>query len=192
LCQRAGLDPAGVDCLTALVNASGRPEEVLPALEEKLAGVVDTAPLTWLTRLVSAVEDPALRNRLRVDFSVVDNIKYYNGLVFKGFVEGVPAGVLSGGQYDNLLARMGRASGAVGFAVYLDRLEQLDALPAYDVDAVLLYDEGEDLSLLSRAVEALTSDGSRVMAQRCLPTGVRYARLLRLEKGQVKTVEQDA
>jgi ATP phosphoribosyltransferase regulatory subunit len=35
-------------------------------------------------------------------------MNYYNGVVFKGFISGIPASVLSGGQYDNLMEKMGK------------------------------------------------------------------------------------
>lgn len=63
--------------------------------------------------------------KILCDFSIVNNMKYYNGIVFKGFLKGIYEGVLSGGQYDNLLKKMGRKSGAIGFALYLDRLEDI-------------------------------------------------------------------
>ena len=53
-------------------------------------------------------------------------MNYYNGIVFKGYVNGIPSGVLSGGQYDSLLAKLGRKSRAVGFAVYMDLLERFE------------------------------------------------------------------
>ncbi len=60
---------------------------------------------------------------VRVDFSVISDLNYYNGIVFRGFIDGVPESILSGGQYDNLMRRMGHEnSHAIGFAVYLDKL----------------------------------------------------------------------
>ena len=56
----------------------------------------------------------------RIDFSLVNDTAYYNGLAFQGFVRGVPRAVLMGGQYDNLLQKLGRDQRAVGFAVYTD------------------------------------------------------------------------
>jgi len=53
-------------------------------------------------------------------------MSYYNGIVFKGYVRGIPSGVLSGGQYDKLMAKMGRKARAVGFAVYMDLLERFE------------------------------------------------------------------
>ncbi len=109
--------------LTHLIRACGPAPEVLPRLIQTLDGLCDTAPLESLVQLVDSIEDLSLRNMLQVDFSCVSDIHYYNGIVFKGFVEGVPSPVLSGGQYDKLMKKMKRSSRAVGFAVYLDMLD---------------------------------------------------------------------
>ena len=37
----------------------------------------------------------------------------------------LPGSVLSGGQYDTLMKKMGRKDRAIGFAVFLDMLERL-------------------------------------------------------------------
>ena len=69
--------------------------------------------------------------------------------IFKGFVNGIPDGVLSGGRYDRLMQKMGKSAGAVGFAVYLDLLERFaENTEGYDIDTVILYDEGADLDAL--------------------------------------------
>ena len=55
---------------------------------------------------------------MRVDFSAVNSLSYYNGIVFRGFVEGIAEHVLSGGQYDDMMAALGhKGAKAVGFAV---------------------------------------------------------------------------
>ena len=54
--------------------------------------------------------------KMRVDYSVAENVKYYSGIVFKGYIEGVPEAVLSGGEY-NIMSTEG-----AGFAVYLERI----------------------------------------------------------------------
>ncbi len=63
---------------------------------------------------------------ISIDFSVISDINYYNGIVFKGFIKGIPDAVLSGGRYDRLMRKLGRASGAIGFAVYTDELERME------------------------------------------------------------------
>ena len=63
------------------------------------------------------------KNKIKIDFSAVNNLNYYNGIVFRGFIEGIPESILSGGQYDGLLNLMKcKNSKAVGFAVYLDKI----------------------------------------------------------------------
>ena len=64
--------------------------------------------------------------RVLIDFSIIGQDSYYSGIVFKGFIKGVPDRVLSGGRYDKLMERFSKNSGALGFAVYLDTLERLD------------------------------------------------------------------
>ena len=63
---------------------------------------------------------------IHVDFSAVNNLNYYNGIVFRGFIEGIPESILSGGQYDTMMHLMGHKDAkAIGFAVYLDEIGRL-------------------------------------------------------------------
>ena len=65
-----------------------------------------------------------LSSVMRVDFSVSADVKYYNGIVFRGFIKDLPTAVLSGGQYDRLMKKLSKGGKAIGFAVYLDALER--------------------------------------------------------------------
>lgn len=63
----------------------------------------------------------------------------------------MPSSILSGGRYDNLLRKLGKDADAIGFAVYLDLLERFDSKEKeYDVDTLLLYEEGADVAALRR------------------------------------------
>lgn len=61
-------------------------------------------------------------NEMQYDLSKAGNLNYYTGIIFDGFVEGVGKRVLSGGRYDTLIARFGKAMPATGFAIKLDAL----------------------------------------------------------------------
>ncbi len=63
--------------------------------------------------------------RYAVDFSLSGSAGYYSGIVFKCYISGVAVPVISGGQYDGLMEKLGRSSHAIGFAVYLDELERI-------------------------------------------------------------------
>ena len=127
--KKLDLDEKDLRILSILIRTSGAARQVLPELIQQLEGLCDTAALRQLDRLTASLEDGSVRDMLRVDFSVVSDMHYYNGIVFKGFVEGVPTAVLSGGQYDKLMKKMKRPSSAVGFAVYLDMLDMAAEAP---------------------------------------------------------------
>ncbi|MFR4336367.1 MAG: ATP phosphoribosyltransferase regulatory subunit [Lawsonibacter sp.] len=64
------------------------------------------------------------RSGYRLDFSLVNSMDYYNGVIFQGFLPGLHTPVLSGGRYDNLPRKMGKQVGAIGFALSMGLLEE--------------------------------------------------------------------
>ena len=64
----------------------------------------------------------SFRGRVKLDLSIVNDIDYYNGIIFQGYVSRVPKVILSGGRYDGLLARIGKGQSAMGFALNLGEL----------------------------------------------------------------------
>ena len=122
--------------LTALLESYGKAETVLPGLIQRMDGLWDTSALCYLSELVNSIEDADVRDMLYVDFSVVSDLNYYNGVVFKGFAEGIPTAVLSGGQYNKLMKKMKHTCSAIGFAVYLDMLDM--ALEAPECEEAVL------------------------------------------------------
>ena len=179
LCENAGCDAGDITRLIRVVSTNGAPEEVLPVLEE--CGC-DKEAVTQLEGLCRILRSTGEADHIVIDFSVVNDMSYYNGIVFRGYIEGVPNGILSGGQYDKLLRKMGRKARAVGFAVYLDFLERFyEQEPGLDTDVVLLYTPETDQELLFRAVRQLTAEGLRVTAQKELPKKLRYGRVMRID-----------
>ena len=166
--------------LLALITEAGEPSAVLPRLSSVLAGnTAAEAALAELSAILAALGDAACR--IRIDFSVIHDMQYYNGTVFRGFVPGVASGILSGGQYDRLLRGLGQAEGAVGFAVYLDLLDSRREPPsALDSDVFLLYDEKDPPAAVAAAADALRREGARVRTGRILPEGWRAGRTVTL------------
>lgn len=140
-----------------------------------------------LCGICEAMMSYGLSDKIYFDFSVVNDFDYYDGVVFKGFINGVPDSVLSGGRYDRLLLKMGKPKGAIGFAVYLDRLERLEDTSAiYDVDVLLIYDDITDVADIINAVNHFTDSGKTVRAVRDIDVNLKYGQLVRLDtKGAV-------
>lgn len=126
ICREAGLSETAAEPLKKLLSLYGTPKTVMPrirALAEE-NGCGDYA--RQLAQAVALFAGTDAENRVRIDFSVTGDMKYYNGIAFKGFINGIPGSVLSGGQYDTLMRRMGRKDRAIGFAVFLDMMERLN------------------------------------------------------------------
>ena len=122
----------------------------------------------------------------RFDFSVAGNMGYYDGMIFLGFIEGLNSSVLSGGRYDHLMKKMGKTSGAVGFSVSLNKLENMEREDKKtDVDILLLCAPDEDPSAISKAAANLRSGGHSVMVQKTAPAAIRAGRIVRLKAGEV-------
>ena len=78
---------------------------------------------------------------------------------------------------------MGRKAGAIGFALYLDLLEELaQNTPAYDVDVLVLYDATVPAAAVSDRVADLRGQGKTVSAQKTIPDKLRYATLCDMRK----------
>ncbi len=189
ICQNEGADPGS---LVRLVSSYGDSKRMLPVLAEiKNDGTAEA--ISQLERIITLLESAGLSGKVRIDFSVMNDISYYNGFVFKGFIEGISTGVLSGGQYDKLMKKMGKKSRAIGFAVYLDELERLAyTSKSYDVDTVILYDDSSDINALNSAAAMLRANGTSVAAQKDIPENIRYKQLVRLVGKGVEIVGSDA
>lgn len=194
LCVRFGIPESRGELLSVFVTAYGGRNRVIGSLEEltdRLCGGEEGGALYARLReqleeikLLSRMLDKLpLGDRIRFDFSVVNDMNYYNGFVFKGFIDGVCDGILTGGQYDRMMARMKRTSKAAGFAVYLDLLEQLPGgRTEYDVDVLLIYGEDTDRRTVAETVGRLIEEGKTVSAQKGIPEKLRYRELLELGK----------
>ncbi len=190
ICAACGAEDFLAEKLITLTYAYGAPRDVYKQLRALDAGKEAENAIAELETITNALESIGLCDRVRIDFSVVNDMNYYSGVVFRGFVDGIPEGILSGGRYDKLMQKMGRKSGAIGFAVYLDMLDRLDRREKkYDVDMVLLYDESADAGELARAIELLTGSGKSVSIQKAIPAGLRYCELLSFRNGGLEILE---
>ena len=122
--------------------------------------------------------------RLQLDFSIVSDRGYYNGIVFRGYIDGVPKAVLSGGRYDRLTEKFGKRLSALGFAVYLNELSYyLRPTDEFDADFLLLYGEGDAPFAVCKEAERLREMGS-VRVSTTVPSGLRFREIKRFGEVQ--------
>ncbi len=165
--------------LQTLAGLYGAPKDVLPKLKELLPG---NERVLELEKVLLALDD----ENAQIDFSVVNDIHYYNGIVFNGFVNGVADSVLSGGQYDNLMSRLKRDSKAVGFALYVNMLEDFFYKPSeYDVDVLIIYNSDADLKALDLKATTLREKGQSVLVVSANLENIRAKKTMKFEGGEL-------
>lgn len=169
LAEEYGIDADKAENLTLFTRLHGKPEEVLCGLRPLLVSDEITSAYNELSDICRLLKNTEYYEKVSIDFSVLNDMNYYNGLVFKGFLLGICESVLSGGEYMPLIKRMKKAGSGVGFAIYLDLLSELSSeYPEYDFDVLLLYSEGADIEKVINKKEELISNGKTV-AVGCLP-----------------------
>lgn len=119
-----GADAEKAELLASLTEIMADSKTALTALEKFRVTKKAAAAIDSLKAITDGLDALGLTG-IVIDFSLLGDMKYYNGIAIKGFINKIPESVISGGQYDRLMAKMGRKSKAVGFAVYLDALERL-------------------------------------------------------------------
>jgi len=182
LCEKYDIRPMDTQMLQAFVTTYGERSRVISLLE-KYCGSKAVQPMKELSELLNNLP---YSDKILFDFSVVNDMNYYNGFVFKGFLKGICDGVLAGGQYDRLMQKMNKQSGAVGFAIYLDLLEQLtDSIKDDFVDIILLYDDSTSPQKLVRTIFELRKNNKTVSAQKIIPQNLSADEILDL-RGDVK------
>lgn len=180
----------GIEALPTLCGECDKTLEKARALcvsEEMRSSLVE------IEMLASQMQTLGLCDTLRLDFSIVNDMNYYTGLVLRGYVKGAPRAVLSGGRYDRLMARLGKLGDGVGFALYLDEFARLLRVKGgVDIDTLVLYDDQSDAAALQLALDGLIKDGGRVLAARAIPCDKRIGRVLRFTGNELKEVRTDA
>lgn len=191
-CQEYNCPPELREKLTKFISIYGERNSVIADLSALCVNDTMKAALEELKEISAFLETTEFSDKVRFDFSLVNDMNYYDGIVFQGFVEGVPEVILSGGRYDKLMERVGIESGAIGFALYLDLLEGLsDHSNKYDVDIVLLYDDDADLQALREMLRALNNKGKTVSVQKAVPENIRYKELLKFNNKGVERIENN-
>lgn len=180
LAREHGIAGEHIHTFNAMVHLRAPLSDGVRTLSALPLGAHAADALSELARLAVALKDVS---GVWLDLSLKADTRYYNGLVLRGYIPGVPSAVLSGGRYDGLVRRMGKDAGAMGFAVYLNLLDRLTPKADRPDADVLILDEGAEPAALLKYVRTLTAEGSRVRVDRAVPEGYKYGKLVHFQGG---------
>ena len=180
VCKEQNVCDNDRELLKALCSTYGNAEKVKKQLEKFVLDQNTQKALDSLIDTVNSLKQLGLGENINVDFSVVSDLNYYNGLVFKGFVSGIPTSILSGGEYDNLMQKMNKKSRAIGFAIYLDELSKLSKGQSESgVDVAIEYGD-TDKSIVLKKVNEIIESGKTVLADKKIADTVKYKEIIKL------------
>ena len=187
LCREAGVSPETEQDLLWALQAYETPQVMLERMRQMICCPEMEEAWQELRRVVDGALCFLPEAKIRIDLSILDDLNYYNGLIFRGMVRDIPVPLLYGGRYDNLLTVMGKEGKAIGFAVYLDLLERFeDEERQYDIDVLLLYGEKDSPLSVIGAMKALREQGFAVRAQR-FAEGVRAKKVMRMPEADAES-----
>lgn len=101
-----------------------------------------------LERIYDVLKIYGAEKYINFDFSMSGLYGYYTGIIFRGYTFGTGDAIVKGGRYDKLLAKFGKDSPSIGFALIIDQL--MNALSRQHIrisysrkNTLILYDEGK-------------------------------------------------
>ncbi|MBQ8759047.1 MAG: ATP phosphoribosyltransferase regulatory subunit, partial [Clostridia bacterium] len=93
-------------------------KEVLDKARALCGGIEEAnTALDYLSQIYTVLENAGFAQNITIDLSIVHEMEYYTGLVFRGYIDGAGEAVLGGGRYDTLLENFGEKTGATGFGI---------------------------------------------------------------------------
>ncbi len=189
-CAEFGLGVSLTEKAVKLASLYGPFESVIDELKKLSINNNTDAVIDELEGVYKILEVYGCNKNINIDFSIINDMSYYNGIVFKGYIAGIPTNILSGGRYDKLLHKLGKKAGAIGFALYLDLLDLLgNDNEEYDAD-VLVINNTEDAPLTAGIVKELSDNGSSVAVLNKPPLNGKYKKVIRITGREVEEVEE--
>lgn len=189
-CSDCGVDGSLISKITALSGIYGSFDKTLATALKLVVNDSMSDALDELESIYGLLKNFNMSKGVNLDFSIVNDVSYYNGIIFQGFIESIPVAVLSGGRYDNLLKKLGKNAQAIGFAVYTDILDSYFTTDdPYDVDCVLIYGENDDALEVSKTAKVLSSENKSIRVQKTIPKDIKAREYYEIKDGEAVRVD---
>ncbi len=106
--------------LLNILDLEGTYEEITGRLEGLYLNDMMKTGLEELKKVDNHMKNKA--DKIIYDLSMVSKLGYYDGIIFRGYIEGSNKEIIKGGRYDSFTEQFGVKIPAIGFTVELDEL----------------------------------------------------------------------
>lgn len=149
--------------LSAVLSSRGSYTETLSLARKIAVNTQMKEALDELEMIGNSLHALQKADGIRLDFTMQNDLSYYNGILMQGYVEKYPGILLIGGRYDRLLTKFRKNLSAIGFALALGDLNYYyPNHPDADADVLLLYSPEADIQSVLAKAEQLRSEGKRI------------------------------
>jgi len=108
--------------LANIFNLQGKISDVLDKIKSYDLSIKMKGHITYLENLDQAFTKKGIEDKIRIDLSMIADLDYYDGVIFRGYSSSLPTKLLSGGRYDKSTANYGMKVPAIGFMIDMDLL----------------------------------------------------------------------
>lgn len=135
-------------------------EDVLDRADEISPNEDATTTIKYLRSIYDVLCNMGLGEKIMIDLGLVQQIDYYTGVIFRGYIQGSGEYVLSGGRYDKLAESFGDEMAATGFAVNTEAISRCvcTCQKAKRPDVIIFYNL-QNARAAFEHMETLTSSG---------------------------------
>ncbi len=158
--------------IDAMPSLYGSFEETLEEAAKYSVNDKMSSALEELKEIYKFIKDYGYEEYVSLDLGLINNLDYYTGMMFKGYLEGYGDRILSGGRYDNLTHYYGETIPATGFSISVDDLiegmmiqNKIEKDPVFTIDYKVNYKEGKRKEAIEKAKE-LRKEGFIVTLER--------------------------
>lgn len=113
------------DALADIMNIQGSIEDVKAAARKHCLNEEMEEALNELEELNDFIEKEGGKSYVHYDLSMVTELDYYDGLIFKGYLPNSYRAIISGGRYDSFTEIFGKRVPAIGFSIDIDELTEI-------------------------------------------------------------------
>lgn len=119
--------------------------EVLEEVAELTSNEQVLSAVSYLSELLAAIDGAGYGDNVMIDLGMVQEVGYYTGIMFRGYMGGAGSPVLDGGRYDSLCAHFGKDIPAIGFAIDIDALSGSVELKSETAVTELVFTDANNL-----------------------------------------------
>ncbi len=116
------MDQTLKDAIISVPSLYGSFDTVVEEAEKHCLNENMKKALEELEKIHSLICDYGYQEYVSMDLGLINDLDYYTGVIFKGYVKGYGDSILSGGRYDKLTEYYGESIPATGFGISVDDL----------------------------------------------------------------------